>query len=105
MTALVVIDRSGQEHVLQASEGQTVMELIRDSGLDEMLALCGGCLSCATCHIHVDEAFLGRLPPVSNDEADLLDSSEHRGLASRLACQLAFQANLAGLRVTIAPED
>ncbi|OZA90740.1 MAG: ferredoxin [Erythrobacter sp. 34-65-8] len=81
------------------------MEAIRDNGFDELLALCGGCCSCATCHVHVDPAFVGQLPAMSEDENDLLDSSDHRDETSRLSCQLAFTADLDGLRVTIAPED
>lgn len=105
MSSLLVIDRSGQEHVLEADSGRTVMEVIRDGGLDELLALCGGCLSCATCHVHVDPAFLDVLPAMSDDENDLLDSSDHRDERSRLSCQLAMSDALSGLRVTIAPED
>lgn len=105
MTFLVVVDRSGQEHELAADNGRTVMEVVRDGGLDEMLALCGGCLSCATCHVHVENDYRELLPPMSDDESDLLDSSEHRAPQSRLACQLPFSAALTGMRVTLAPED
>jgi 2Fe-2S ferredoxin len=56
----------------------TLMEAIREAGNDELLALCGGCCSCATCHVHVDPAFADRLPPIGADENDLLDSSDHR---------------------------
>lgn len=105
MTSLVVIDRSGQEHQLPGGNGRTVMEMIRDGGFDEMLALCGGCLSCATCHVHVDGEYLDRLPPLSEDESDLLDSSVHRTAQSRLACQLHFSEGLAGMHVTLAPQD
>jgi 2Fe-2S ferredoxin len=41
--------------------GRTVMEVIRDAGFDELLALCGGCCSCATCHVYVDPAFADKL--------------------------------------------
>ena len=81
------------------------MKAIRDPGIDEVLALCGGCCSCATCHVHVDEDWFGKLPPMSDDEGDLLDSSDHRTATSRLSCQLPFSEALDGLRVTIAPED
>jgi 2Fe-2S ferredoxin len=81
------------------------METIRDAGMDELLALCGGCCSCATCHVHIDPAFPGLLPPMSEDEDDLLDSSDHRNGTSRLSCQMALTNDLNGLRVTIAPED
>lgn len=81
------------------------MEAIRDAGNDELLALCGGCCSCATCHVHVDEAWIAKLPPMTADENDLLDSSDHRSATSRLSCQLPFSDALDGLRVTIAAED
>jgi 2Fe-2S ferredoxin len=54
------------------------MEVIRDNGFDELLALCGGCCSCATCHVHIDPAYMDKLSPISDDESDLLDSSDHR---------------------------
>ena len=66
------------------------MEAIRDNGFDELLALCGGCCSCATCHVHVDPEFFGKLPPISEDEDDLLDSSGDRDEYSRLGCQIPF---------------
>jgi ferredoxin, 2Fe-2S len=102
---LNVVTREGQEVVLEGQEGLSVMEIIRDGGIDELLALCGGCCSCATCHVHVDPAFADKLPPISEDENDLLDSSDHRNDQSRLSCQLTFNEALDGLRVTIAPED
>lgn len=105
MSSLIVVDRSGQEHTLRADAGRTIMEIIRDGGIDELLALCGGCLSCATCHVHVDRQFLGALPPMSDDENDLLDSSDDRDECSRLSCQIPMSDALSGLRVTIAAED
>jgi len=105
MTKLVVVDRQGSEREIDAANGITVMEAIRDNGFDELLALCGGCCSCATCHVHVDPAFADKLPPVTEDESDLLDSSRHRNETSRLSCQIPFDDNLDGLRVTIAAED
>jgi 2Fe-2S ferredoxin len=105
MPKLIVVTRAGEESVVDVADGLTVMEAIRDNGFDELLALCGGCCSCATCHVHVDPAFKDRLPPMSEDEDDLLESSDHRDENSRLGCQVPFTANLDGLRVTIAQED
>ena len=105
MATLHVTDRSGQETAVDAAPGLSVMEVIRDHGFDELLALCGGCCSCATCHVFVDEGFANTLPVMSEDENDLLDSSEHRQENSRLSCQILFSEALDGLRVTIAPED
>jgi len=105
MPKLIVVSRAGEETTVDVGNGLTVMEAIRDNGFDELLALCGGCCSCATCHVHVDPAFAGLLPAISEDENDLLESSDHRSATSRLSCQLAFTDALDGLRVTIAEED
>ena len=102
MPKLNVVNRAGTEAVVEGETGLSVMEVIRDNGFDELLALCGGCCSCATCHVQVDEAWLSKLPPMSDDENDLLDSSDHRVATSRLSCQLPFGPDLDGLRVTIA---
>ena len=105
MPKLIVTTRSGETSTVEAIDGLSVMEAIRDNGFDELLALCGGCCSCATCHVHVDPAFFDRLPPISMDEDDLLDSSDDRDEFSRLSCQIPFTAALDGLKVRIAEED
>ncbi|NIJ17424.1 2Fe-2S iron-sulfur cluster-binding protein [Sphingobium vermicomposti] len=105
MPKLIVVNRSGEEQAVEGDVGLSVMEVIRDNGFDELLALCGGCCSCATCHVYVDPAFAGKLPEIGEDENDLLDSSDHRNETSRLSCQLTLNEDLDGLRVTIAPED
>jgi len=105
MSQLIVTLRDGATTHVPAEAGRSVMELIRDSGSGELLAICGGCCSCATCHVYVDPAFAALVPPMSDDENDLLDSSDQRRETSRLACQIPFSPALDGLRVTIAPED
>ena len=105
MPKLIVTLRDGEEREIEGATGLSVMEIIRDAGVDEMLALCGGCCSCATCHVHVDPEFADKLPPISEDEDDLLDSSTTRDAGSRLSCQLPFEDALDGLRVRIAEED
>lgn len=105
MPKLIVVNRAGEETAVDADNGLTVMEVIRDNGFDELLALCGGCCSCATCHVHVDPEFASKLPEMDEDENDLLDSSDHRNEHSRLSCQIPFEDALDGLKVTIAQED
>lgn len=105
MPKLVVVNRAGEEKTIEASAGVSVMEAIRDNGFDELLALCGGCCSCATCHVYVDPAFAALVKPISEDENDLLDSTDHRTENSRLSCQLEISDAVDGLKVTIAPED
>ncbi len=105
MPKLIVVDREGQEKTVEGDTGLSVMEVIRDNGFDELLALCGGCCSCATCHVQVDPAWAEKTGGPNEDESDLLDSSDHRVATSRLSCQIEFTPELDGLRVTIAPED
>jgi 2Fe-2S ferredoxin len=83
----------------------TVMEIIKDAGIDEPFALCGGACSCATCHVYVDPAFAERMPAISGDESELLDGSDHRQPNSRLSCQIPFEPALDGLAVVVAPAD
>lgn len=105
MPKLIVVNRGGEETVCEAESGLSVMENIRDNGFDELLALCGGSCSCATCHVYVDEDWLDKLDPVEPDENELLDSSSYRESNSRLSCQIEMTDALDGLRVVIAPED
>ncbi len=105
MAKLIVTTRDGTEHEVEGQAGLSVMEIIRDAGFDELLALCGGCCSCATCHVHVDPSFAEKVEPMGEDENDLLESSDHRNERSRLSCQIPFSDALDGLKVTIAQED
>lgn len=105
MDSLVIFDRSGNKHDVEAIVDLSVMELIRNSGLDEIQALCGGCCSCATCHVYVDTALTSTLPSLSPDEDELLDNSKHRKPNSRLSCQITYNKTLNGMRIEIAPED
>ncbi len=105
MPKIVVINRAGEEQTVEVDAGLSVMEAIRDNGFDELLALCGGCCSCATCHVFIDPEFADKLPAMSEDENDLLDSSDYRNETSRLSGQVQVTSALEGLRVTIAPED
>ena len=105
MSGLTVITRAGTEVAIDGEEDLSVMELIRDAGIDEVEALCGGCCSCATCHVIVDPAHFDRLPAMTEMEKELLDGSSHRTPTSRLSCQIRFAADQDGLRVTVAPEE
>jgi len=105
MPKLYVTRRDGSERAVEADANHSVMEIIRDNGFDELLALCSGSRSCGTCHVFVDPQFVDCLPPMSEEENELLHSSDHRRPNSRLACQIPFSDALDGLRVTIALDD
>lgn len=105
MLQIFITDRTGHEQLVEAHEGRLLMETIRENGYDDLLALCGGCCSCATCHVYLETEQTDAIPPLSDDEHELLDSSDHRKPQSRLACQVTLTAAMNGLRVTISPAD
>lgn len=105
MVAVTVITQAGETRDIEAPSGHTLMEAIRDAGFSEMLALCGGCCSCSTCHVYVDESFKDKVAGLTEPESDLLDMSDHRTPLSRLSCQIELTDDLAGMSVTLAPED
>jgi 2Fe-2S ferredoxin len=105
MTTLQIITREGETLRVETAEDLSIMEAIRENGVDELQALCGGQLSCATCHVFVEPNYLDRLPSMSEDENELLDSSDYRTETSRLSCQIICHANIDGMTVTIAPEN
>lgn len=99
---IFVTDKDGKEHELDAVTDWSVMEVIRDSGL-EMLAQCGGSCACATCHVYVDEAWIERLPEPTEEEIGMLDGAFNVNDQSRLSCQLFCNEKTNGLKVKIAP--
>ncbi|MEJ0038505.1 MAG: 2Fe-2S iron-sulfur cluster-binding protein [Gammaproteobacteria bacterium] len=104
MALLKVVDRDGVEHEVEARTGLKVMETLRELEYG-VAAICGGMCSCATCHVYVDPGWADKLPPPQSDERELLQELSHFTDESRLSCQIEFTPALAGLRVTIAPDE
>ena len=97
-----VTDQDGERHKLPALAGWRVMEIIRDAGLP-IKAECGGCCSCATCHVYVDDSWLEKIPPAHDEEIEMLDEAFDVEDNSRLSCQILMHDDLNGLEVTLAP--
>jgi 2Fe-2S ferredoxin len=104
MALMRVVDRDGQEHEIEARTGLKVMENLRELDYG-VAAICGGMCSCATCHVYVDPAWVDRVPAAMSDERELLSELANTEDNSRLSCQIEFTPALAGLRVTIAPDE
>lgn len=100
---ILVTDGHGVEHEVEATDGWTVMEMIRDAGLP-IKAECGGSCVCATCHVLVDPEWLSKLPEKSEEEIDMLDLALEVHDNSRLSCQIEFEPGLDGLKMTLAPD-
>ena len=105
MPVIHVTNRAGRSHTIEGKVGATLMENLRDNDMD-VEAICGGCCSCATCHVIVDEAWTAKLPPVSEDEQELISQTEaYQPGKSRLSCQIPYTAALDGITVTVAPPE
>jgi len=105
MVKISVTDLAGQTSEIEAEVGLSLMENIRNGEFDDLAAICGGCCSCCTCHVFVDEGDFDALPAMENDEQYLLeDSDQFQSGSSRLSCQVEVDDSMDGLKVTIAPE-
>ena len=105
MARMVVVDRDGKEHEIEAKTGLKIMEVLRELDYG-VAAICGGLCSCATCHVYVDEQWVARLPKPQSDEQELLtELSDYRPATSRLSCQVDFTDALSGIKVTIAADS
>ncbi|WP_018296372.1 2Fe-2S iron-sulfur cluster-binding protein [Corynebacterium lubricantis] len=82
-------DYEGNTTTIEANVGDSVMETAVRNGIEGIVAECGGSLSCATCHVFVDEADANELPPMSDMEDEMLyGTAVDRQDNSRLSCQI-----------------
>ena len=102
MHAIVKLDGHGERRIALPGSG-SLMEAMRAAGLS-VLADCGGVCACATCHVHVDLDWLGRLPPMDDNEMALLEFTEGADRTSRLSCRIPLSDVLDGLRVGLPSE-
>lgn len=81
--------------------GKSVMEGSVRNNFPGIIGECGGMASCGTCHVHVDEEWVGRLAEPEYEEQDLLEFIDDRRANSRLSCQIAMTDDLDGLVVRV----
>jgi 2Fe-2S ferredoxin len=99
---LILNTADGQAQRITGRTGKSLMQAAISAGVDGIAADCGGCLTCATCHVFVDAAWAARLPAPSADEVAMLDmTATPREASSRLSCQIELTAALDGLIVRL----
>jgi 2Fe-2S ferredoxin len=101
MTRITFIQPGGSHRNVVARAGLSVMETAKEHGIAGIAALCGGACACATCHVYVDAAWLGRLPEPEDIETAMLELAWERRHESRLSCQITVTAQLDGLTLTV----
>ncbi len=100
MAKITYIEHDGTRHEVEVPSGKTVMEGARDNGVPGIDADCGGACACSTCHVYVDEAWIGKIPQKEAMEEDMLDFAwEPDPVRSRLTCQIKVTDELDGLVV------
>jgi 2Fe-2S ferredoxin len=98
MPKIVFIHADSRSEDVDAYAGESAMEAATEHGIAGIVAECGGNAMCATCHVYVDEGWLGRLPQLSADEDALLEGvAAERRANSRLSCQIKITPELDGL--------
>ena len=105
MVRIVVRSRDGESVTVEAEEGRSLMEALRDAGLG-VAGTCSGVCSCGSCHVYASDAVLAVTPAKQEDEQDMLDALaeviEVRP-CSRLSCQIRVTPELDGATVEIGP--
>lgn len=100
MAKITYVDNEGTERVVEATNGESVMEAAIKNSIPGIDADCGGACACATCHVYVDPAFMDKVGAQQEMEKSMLDFAENVTANSRLSCQITVSDALDGLRVT-----
>ena len=102
MNEIIVVALDGKQENVEFKQGDSLMEVLREAGYDEILAMCGGCCSCATCHVKIADQADYQLSPVEEDEEILISmADEYDESSSRLSCQISMGDAQNGMTVTI----
>jgi ferredoxin, 2Fe-2S len=98
MPTITFIHPDNRAEPVEAEIGDSAMRAAVLHGIDGIVAECGGSALCATCHVYVDDAWIGRLAAIGDDEDALLDGTAcERRANSRLSCQIKITPELDGL--------
>ena len=96
------ITHSGVSTAVEAKVGKSLMDAATAKNIDGIAADCGGLMTCATCHVFVEEPFASQLAkPDAEELAMLAFTATPRQSNSRLSCQITLSEALDGIAVTL----
>jgi len=105
MGKAIYVEFDGARHSVELADGVSLMEGAVSNGIRGIDGDCGGSRACATCHVHVDAAWLEKVgPPTTEQEAEMLELAAESAADSRLACQITMSPELDGVVVHL-PES
>ena len=100
MAKITYHTHDNKNHTVDVQKGLTVMEGAIQNDIPGIDADCGGGMSCATCHVYInDDEWFKKLPEKEMGEDDMLDQAFEPKSNSRLSCQLIISDDLDGLTV------
>jgi 2Fe-2S ferredoxin len=97
-------DRDNIETVVEGEVGVSVMQTARNADIRNIPGDCGGAMSCATCHVYVDPAWLQAVGAATSQEEETLEFVIERRPNSRLSCQIRLTEELDGLVLRVPAE-
>ncbi len=105
MVKVTYVSADGTKTSVEGDEGASVMQTAISHDVDGIIGECGGSMMCATCHVYVDDAWVGKTGERNDGEDDMLECavSEVKD-SSRLSCQIKLSPELDGLIVHL-PEE
>ena len=101
MAKITFVEHDGTEHILEAEDGMTVMELAVKNSVPGIDADCGGACACATCHVYVREEWTDKVGKAVEMEEDMLDFAFDVRDNSRLSCQIKVSGAIDGLTLDL----
>lgn len=105
MPTIIFEQPDGAVTEVEVDEGGNIMRAAVSNGISGIIGECGGQAMCATCHVYVDPQAASGLPPVGEDEDEMLDcAAAERTEFSRLGCQVKLGGAVQRLRVNV-PSD
>jgi 2Fe-2S ferredoxin len=104
MARITFITRDNETVTIEGTGG-TLMKLAKENGVKGIDGECGGVMSCATCHVHVEPEHFDKVGEAGEMEKDLLELNDHSNQYSRLCCQIEVSEELDGMVVKVAERD
>jgi len=97
------VEPNGEQLVIDAQPGKTLLQVAHKHGID-IEGACEGVMACSTCHLVIDAAWYDKLKPASEEEDDMLDLAYGLTRTSRLGCQILMTEELDGMVVNLPVE-
>jgi 2Fe-2S ferredoxin len=101
MPTIHFIQHDGTRRSVDAPAGRSVMQAALDNLVPGIIGDCGGCCTCATCHVYVASSWEARIQPKSGDEDVMLEGALDTRPNSRLGCQISVSDALDGLEIEL----